>query len=359
MGIGEARDTAHHRRIRVLHLTVANELDICSLENLLMDHGALGERGLSATQITGGRPNLTNRLSGHGQVWVLRRPPGAGITPSARNVGREFRIMDALQNAAVPVPRTVLNCEDPSIIGASFTLVSFVVGEVLRTQADLQPLSDEEITAIHDELIRVLALLHSLPYETLGLGDFGRPEGLHARFDDGASQQWNLVATRELVDVDRLYKALVESPPPSQARASNVHGDFRVDDTILGVASGRMAALVDWEMTALGDPLTDQATLCAYQHPSFDHVVGDSAAATSTRWLGVDATAQHYATLTGTDLQWFDRYRALLVFKLAVIAEGIAARHGIGLGTGSAFETDQRAVHGLLASGLSIMAAQR
>ncbi len=332
------------------------QLDLAVLESYLRGCGVPIAGTLQASVIKGGRSNLTYRLDDGQHVWVLRRPPGAGVTPSAHNVGREFRVMSALQETALPVPRTVLECRDDSVIGAPFTVVGFSEGSVLRTRTELAAISDCLVGEIHWELIRVLALLHALPYDELGLSDFGRPDGFVNRQIELWRRQWDHVATRELNDVDRLYQALVRSPPP-QSRSSIVHGDFRVDNALIDVTTGQMTALVDWEMATIGDPLTDVAMMCAYQHPSFDHVVGEPAASTSERWPSPDAIAQHYADEVGVNLDGWGRYLALAHLKLAVIAEGIAARYRVGVGEGAGFATAHRAVPELLASGLRYMAA--
>jgi aminoglycoside phosphotransferase (APT) family kinase protein len=332
------------------------QLDLTVLEPYLRGCGVPIAGALQASAITGGRSNLTYRLDDGQHVWVLRRPPDAGVTPSAHDVGREFRVMSALQQTALPVPRTVLECRDESVIGAPFTVVDFSEGSVLRTRTDLAAISDDLVGKVHWELIRVLALLHSLPYDELGLSDFGRPEGFVNRQIELWRRQWDHVATREMADVDRLYQALVRSPPP-QSSFGIVHGDFRVDNALIDLTTGQMTALVDWEMATIGDPLTDVAMMCAYQHSSFDHVVGEAAAATSERWPSPDAFARHYADEVGINLDGWGRYLALAHLKLAVIAEGIAARYRAGVGEGTGFATAHRAVPELLASGLRYMAA--
>ncbi|MEI8260785.1 MAG: phosphotransferase family protein [Actinomycetes bacterium] len=331
-------------------------LDLTALEPYLRGCGVPIAGTLRATAITGGRSNLTYRLDDGEDAWVLRRPPEAGVTPSAHDVGREFRVMSALQQTALPVPRTVLECHDASVIGAPFTVVEFSEGSVLRTRTDLLAISDHLVGEVHWELIRVLALLHSLPYDELGLSGLGRPEGFVNRQIELWRQQWDRVATRELDDVDRLYQALVRSPPP-QSRFSIVHGDFRVDNALIDLTTGQMTALVDWEMATIGDPITDVAMMCAYQHPSFDHVVGEPAASTSERWPSPDAIARHYADEMGVNLDGWGRYLGLAHFKLAVIAEGIAARYRAGIGEGAGFDSAHRAVPELIASGLRFMAA--
>ena len=335
-------------------MTTECELNIAALTKFLVDHGVAIDSQIQAIKIAGGRSNLTYRISDERQAWILRRPPEAGLTPTAHDVYREYKILDALQDSVLPVPRTVLSCEDPSIIGVPFTLMSFVTGEILRTQDDLRMLSDTALESIHNELIRVLALIHSLEYEELGLRDFGQPNGFVGRQISRWRRQWDHVATREVHDIDRLHKALAESPPP-EGRSSIVHGDFRIDNTLLDTTSTEVRAVLDWEMATLGDPLTDLAWMCACQHPSFDFIVGEPAASTSARWPNTDATAQRYLELTGADLTHFDHYRALAFFKLAVIAEGITARYRVGAGNGPGFATAHQAVAGLVATGLSIM----
>ena len=333
------------------------DLDLDALREYLTAERVPVQGPLRASQIAGGRSNITYRISDDRRAWVLRRPPHSGLTPSAHDVSREFRIMHALQASPVPVPESVLDCHDPGVIGVPFTLAGFVAGAVLRTQADLEPVADEAITALHSELLRVLVTLHSLPYESLGLADFGRPDGYVNRQIARWRQQWDHVATRELPDVDRLHQSLVRDPPV-QRRSTIVHGDFRVDNTVLDLPAARVAALLDWEMSTLGDPLTDVAMMCAYQHPSFDHVVGEPAASTSKRWPSIDETAQQYADLAGVDLTGFERYLALAYFKLAVIAEGIASRYRSGVGSGPGFDTADQAVPGLIDAGLSIVSGR-
>jgi aminoglycoside phosphotransferase (APT) family kinase protein len=354
----QAGHQAHRDRSGIRRMTSLDDLDLSALQTFFVESGIAVNGALHAAKINGGRSNLTYRINDARQTWVLRRPPGAGLTPSAHDVGREFRVMAALQTSAIPVPTTLINCIDLSVIGAPFTLVSFVPGAALRTQADLLPLEDERLAAVHAELIRVLAALHSTPFESVGLDRFGRPEGFVTRQIQRWRQQWDLVATRELEDVARLYKALDESPPRQQG-SSIVHGDFRVDNTLLDLERPRLRALVDWEMSTLGDPLTDLATMCAYQDPDFDYLVGEAAASTSSRWPVVEVTAETYARLTGADLSDFDRYLALALFKVAVIAEGIAARYRSGVGSGPGFDTAHQAVPGLIARGLSLMKARR
>ncbi|MCW2528379.1 MAG: acyl-CoA dehydrogenase [Pseudonocardiales bacterium] len=338
---------------------IAGIVDLPALREYLVGQevGVVGE--LRAAMITGGRSNLTYKIQDDTHSWVLRRPPTGGLTPSAHDVGREYRIIDALQPTAVPVAKTIANCTDTGVIGAPFTIVEFVPGRVLRTQADLVGICDAELSTIQAGLIQVLVELHSVPYEDYGLATFGRPDGYVERQIRLWRRQWDHVATRELADIDRLHQSLEAAiPPPGDVTI--VHGDFRVDNTLLDPQQpDRVLALVDWEMSTLGDPLTDVATMCAYQSPDFDHVVGEPAASTSPRWPDAASIAEDYAALTQTDLSNFDFYLGLAYFKLAVIAEGITARHLVGVGDGPGFGTASEAVPGLVADGLSAVGRVR
>jgi aminoglycoside phosphotransferase (APT) family kinase protein len=334
-------------------------VDLPALRGYLVEQGVAVVGDLRATMITGGRSNLTYKIQDDVSSWVLRRPPTGGLTPSAHDVGREYRIIDALQTTAVPVATTIANCTDATVIGAPFTIVEYVSGRVLRTQADLLEISDAELGTIQSGLVRVLVELHSVPYEEHGLASFGRPDGYVERQIGLWRRQWDHVATRELPDIDRLHRSLEAAMPPL-GRVTVVHGDFRVDNTLLDPEQPeRVVALVDWEMSTLGDPLTDVATMCAYQSPDFDHVVGEPAASTSPRWPGAASIAENYSSLTQADLSNFDFYLGLAYFKLAVIAEGITSRHLVGVGDGPGFATASEAVPGLVAAGLSAIGGSR
>ncbi len=329
-------------------------LDLVVLERYLLDNGIEVSGTLQARAITGGRSNLTYRVFDDHRQWVLRRPPLTGLTPSAHDVGREYRIVNALQATDVPVPQTVLSCADPAVLGAPFTLVGFVSGRTLRTQSELAALTDLELLAVQDELLTVLSRLHAVPFEELGLADFGRPAGFLQRQLSRWRAQWDRVREHELPDVDRLHGALA-ARVPAAGRTGIVHGDFRIDNTLLD-QDDKVLALIDWEMATLGDPVTDVAMMCAYQHPGFDHVVGEPAASTSPRWPGIEAIAQGYSVRSGHELGDFDWYLGLAYLKLAVIAEGISSRYRAGAGDEPGYATSSQAVPGLLAAGLATLA---
>lgn len=328
-------------------------IDLGVVATVLREQGVQLRGPLRAELVAGGRSNLTYRVEDGTEAWVVRRPPLAGLTPSAHDVGREFAVVDALQGSAVPVARTLASV-GPEATGAPFTVVSFVEGRVLRTQADLADLTDEQLARTHTELVRVLAALHEVDPAAVGLGDFGRPEGYLARQLRRWRQQWDHVRGRDLPDLDLLH-ARLEERLPAEGAATIVHGDYRVDNTLLTPRADRVLAVVDWEMSTLGDPLADVATMCAYQHPDFDHLAGEPAACTSPRWPRAERIAEDYARASGRDLGDFDFYRALAFLKLAVVAEGIDARFRAGVGQGPGFATSGLAVPALVAAGLDVL----
>ncbi|NBM14722.1 phosphotransferase family protein [Streptomyces sp. GC420] len=281
---------------------------------------------LTAVLVQGGRSNLTYRVSDGRYDWIVRRPPLGGLTPSAHDVMREYRVMRALWNSGVAVPQTVAVCQDDRVIGAPFTVVSYVEGRVLRHRSDTEGMTPHQLCRCADALVAELARLHAVPPESVGLGDLGRPRGYVLRQLRRWRSQWDLVATRPLPDLDRLHQALEESAPPESDEASLVHGDFRIDNTILDRHDvGRVRAVVDWELSTLGDPLADLGMFLAYRSPVVDALLGDPAA-TDPKFPAPLELAEQYALLSGRDLTHLSFHLALAHFKIAVIAQGVAVR---------------------------------
>jgi aminoglycoside phosphotransferase (APT) family kinase protein len=321
-------------------------LDLAALAKFL-ETGAL-----SGILLQGGRSNLTYRVTDGVSTWVVRRPPLGGLTPSAHDMGREFRVVRALRDTDVPVARTVALCEDVSVIGTPFSVVEYVPGQVIRTHSDLHALPAGAIRGCGLALIDVLARLHAVPYQAVGLTDFGRPDGYLTRQVRRWQDQWTRVSTRPLPDLDALHARLAAAIPPESGSAI-VHGDFRIDNAILDPERpAEIRALVDWEMATLGDPLADLGLHLVYRDPAFDPVLGGAAACTSERLPSVRELAEHYARRSGRGLGPLGFYLGLGYFKIAVIAEGIHARHLRGLTVGAGFETVGRAVPLLAAAGL-------
>ncbi len=327
-------------------------MNIAALQRFLLDSGIELHGELRVELISGGRSNLTYRAWDDRSSWVVRRPPTSGLTPSAHDMAREYTVTSALQGTAVPVARTVAFDADGSALGAPMTVVEFVEGTVVRDQADLAEMSDDQVAVSADALVRVLADLHAVDYRAVGLGDFGRPDGFVARQVKLWAGQWDRVKTRELPDVAVLHAALADAIPTASA-SSIVHGDFRIDNTILDSRDpGQVRAVVDWEMSTLGDPLTDVALMCVYRDPVFDLVLGSQAAWTSDRLPSAGALAQSYAVASGRDLGDWSFYLALANFKLGVIGEGITHRALQGSDSGAGAVRAAEATPEFMAAGL-------
>ncbi len=332
-------------------------MDVPALAAFLAENGISLQGDLRVELISGGRSNLTFKAYDEKSAWVVRRPPTSGLTPSAHDMAREWAVTSALQSTEVPVARTVAFDAEGTVLGAPITVVEFDPGRVIRTREDLETLSDDQITANTSELIRVLAALHGVDYDAVGLGTFGKPEGFVGRQVRTWSRQWEQVKTRELPDVETLRDKLAARVPERSA-SSIVHGDYRVDNVILDAADpGSIAAVVDWEMSTLGDPLTDVALMCVYRQPIFDDVLGVSAAWTSDRYPSADEMAEQYARVSGTELTDWAFYLALANFKLGVIGEGITYRALAGSDTGSGATEAAEATHEFMAAGLRALAS--
>lgn len=303
---------------------------------------------LTSELISGGRSNLTYAVTDGTHRWIVRRPPLSGLTPSAHDVAREWRVAQALQYSAVPVPAAVALCEDPSVIGAPFAVSAFISGMVVRTRAHLHTYTDRELESCVTELVRVLADLHSLDVDEVGLGGLGRPDGFLERQVRLWWRQWNEVKSRDLPDATTLHSHLVSALPASSAQIGVVHGDFRIDNTLVDSADiSKVLAVVDWELATVGDVLTDVALMCVYRQPELDPILGLDAAWASDRLPDADAIAEAYARRRGVDLDHWPFYLALANFKLAVIAQGISYR-AADLTAAQA----EHAVPALLAAGL-------
>ncbi|BBZ24847.1 phosphotransferase family protein [Mycolicibacter hiberniae] len=313
----------------------ADALNPVALRQYLIDNGVPVQGELTVELIAGGRSNLTFKVSDESSAWVVRRPPLGGLTPSAHDVGREFVVTEKLYGTGVPIARPVALDAEGTVCGAPLTVTEFVTGRVYRHKDDLSTLTDAELAANAAALVRVLVDLHAVDYRAVGLESFGRPDGFLERQVRLWARQWELVKTPHndsalSNDVAKLAAAL-SAAIPQATQPSVVHGDFRIDNTICDPERADVIrAVVDWELSTLGDPLTDIALMCVYRSPAFDGVFGHPAAWTSTRLPSSDALAQEYARRSGRDLSDWNFYLALANFKIGVIAEGIThrAQHG-------------------------------
>jgi aminoglycoside phosphotransferase (APT) family kinase protein len=299
---------------------------------------------LRAELIAGGRSNLTYVIGDGEREWVLRRPPLAHVLPTAHDMAREHRVITALAGTGIPVPGTVLLCDDPAVLGVTFYVMERVAGHVVRDELpDAWPRTPETCRAMSTALIATLAGLHAVDPEAVGLADFGRPAGFLERQVRRWWKQWELSRTRELPEMDEL-RARLEAGLPDSGPPAIVHGDYRLDNVILAPDEpGRVAAILDWEMCTLGDPLADLGLLLVYwadpdETPEERELLCLSALTAEPGFHLPDEVVEAYGGASGRDLGALEWYVALGHYKLAIIAEGIYARFLMGATVGEGFE---------------------
>jgi aminoglycoside phosphotransferase (APT) family kinase protein len=313
--------------------------------------------------ISGGKSNLTYRVASDAGEVVLRRPPLGHILPTAHDMVREHRVLAALESTAVPVPRVLYLGGADGPLGAPFYVMERAIGHVCRN--GLPPGygdTPSQRAAIGTALVDALADLHAVEPAAVGLAEFGRPAGFMERQLRRWSQQWEASKRQDHPQLDELRDALVATRP-EQRFAAIVHGDYRLDNTVLHPTQpGRIVAVLDWEMSTLGDPLADLGALLAYWSEAGDDGVRAAARIVPpvTAGEGFSTRAQvvaRYAERTGFDVSDVDWYQAFAFFKLAVVCQGIAARAAGGAMLGSGFDEAQRLVAPLVVAGRELVAA--
>lgn len=274
----------------------------------------------------GGQSNPTYRMTVDGQAYVLRRRPFGHLLPSAHALEREHRLISALSPTALPVPTPVALCRDESVIGAEFYVMEMVEGRTFW-DATLPDLSPAERRQGYEVMVDTLAALHSLDYETLGLGDFGRPGNYFERQVGRWTKQYRAAQTEDLPEVEALIEFLPRTIP-EQTRTAILHGDYRIDNLIYASDTLRIRAVLDWELATLGDPLADFAYLAMnwiLPMNGRSGLNGTDFAATGIPTL--DEITHRYCAQTGRDdlpdLHW---YFAFNLFRLVGIIQGIKQR---------------------------------
>jgi aminoglycoside phosphotransferase (APT) family kinase protein len=285
---------------------------------------------LSFERISGGRSNLTFGVRDtDGRAWALRRPPLGKRLGSAHDMGREHRVIAALQETPVPVPPVVGLCEDEAVNGAPFYVMGFVEGPILRSEEDAKAFDEAERRAIGERVVDTLVAIHGVDPDAVGLAELGRKEAYVERQLRRWHGQWEKSKTRELPAVDGVHERL-SARIPEQGPATIVHGDYRLDNMILS-PSGEIAAVVDWELCTLGDPLADVGMLLVYWSEEGDDFMPLFAPATIAPGFPTrDEVRARYAECSGRDLGQIDFFLALGFWKLAIILEGVYARYASG-----------------------------
>ena len=319
-----------------------------------LDLGALqtylgSDQPLTATIFAGGRSNLTYAVTDGTNRWVLRRPPLGHVLPTAHDMSREHKVLDALFNAGYPVPEPVLLCTDPAVIGAPFYLMENVDGRIYRDVADLEALGPDAMRALTLTLVDNLADLHALDPAAIGLGDFGRPEGFNERQVRRWKKQLDASRSREVSGIEELHARLAVDVPAGAGAV--VHGDYRLDNVLIG-PSLEVRAVLDWEMSTLGDPLSDLALMLVYAGRPL--LVKDGRPQASIAVPGHPTLAEmteRYAAHSKRDVSDLHWYVGFACFKLAVILEGVHYRFVQGQTVGEGFDTVGRMVGPLVEQG--------
>jgi aminoglycoside phosphotransferase (APT) family kinase protein len=310
-----------------------------------MEERVPGARGpFTVELISGGRSNLTYAVTGPTGSWVLRRPPLGHVLPTAHDMAREYRVLAALADTNVPVPRPFALCEDPAVTGAPFYVMERRYGVVAH---DALPPgyapTPAERRRISEALIDTMAALHAVDWRAVGLEGFGRPEGFMARQVRRWAEQWERSKTRELPAIERVRDWLAARVPPSPP-PTIVHGDMRLGNIMLAADDpGRVVAVLDWEMSTIGDPFADLGWLLACwaepdDPPAWIEGLSPNLPMLAPGFLTRQAMVERYVQRSGRDAAYLDWYLVFGLYKLAVIVEGIHARYLKGQTVGEGFE---------------------
>jgi len=286
---------------------------------------------LGFERIAGGHSNLTYRVEDTaGGRWALRRPPLGKRLGSAHDMAREHKVVSALGPTEVPVAPVIGLCQDETVNGAPFYVMEFVEGPILRGLAEAETFPAEaDRRAIGERVADTLAAIHAIDPDAAGLGDLGRKEDYVARQLHRWQGQWEKSKTRELPAIDSVHDRLA-ARIPKQGPATIVHGDYRLDNMIL-TPSGEVAAVVDWELCTLGDPLADVGLLMAYWPDRGEETIAlGQPANLAPGFPTKEELASRYAERSGRDLSELDFFVALGYWKLAIILEGVYARYAAG-----------------------------
>src|SRR5438874_4455081 len=312
---------------------------------------------LHIERVRGGHSNETFFIRRGSQEWVLRRPPRGPLLPTAHDVLREYRVLKALNNTNVPVPRVILACDDAHIIGAPFYLMERLHGLVIHTELPSFARDAAGRVALSRSLIDALAALHTVDWQAVGLGDFGKPAGYLERQVRRWTGQLEKSRQRPLPDLDAVTAWLTAHMPVS-GPATIVHGDFRIDNAMYASDRPEVIAIRDWEMATIGDPLADVGYLLSFWREPDDPEPGF----TSDSWRVMEQPgfpsrkeiAAYYAERTGRSIGDMAFYVALAIWKLAILLEGSYQRHRSGTTDDPFFEQLEYGVPALVRQALDV-----
>ena len=285
-----------------------------------------GDAEIEFAQFPGGKANLTYLVRAGDTEMVLRRPPLGPVAPKAHDMAREHRVLSVLHEVYPKAPRAFLICEDPAVMDKPFFVMERRVGHVIR---GVWP---RELTAVGvgprlvgENLVDALAELHGVDPVAIGLGDLGRPEGFVERQVSGWTQRWHHARHEDLPAMDEVATRLASTIPAPQSVAL-LHNDFKLDNTMID-DDGRIVAVLDWDMATIGDPLVDLGTMLAYWGAPGPAAAVAADSVMVGEAIPIAEVAAQYAAATGFDVSGADWYRALGLFRVAVIVQQIYIRY--------------------------------
>ncbi len=305
---------------------MTTDLDFSAVSEWIGELGIGAVSPLAFDRVGNGQSNLTFSVSdAGGSRWVLRRPPLGHLLASAHDVEREYRILSALQNTGVPVPKTIALCTDEKVSDVPLVLMSYVDGVVIDSVGTAEQMTEELRRSVGRSMTGALADIHRVDLESVGLLDLASHKPYAQRQLKRWTTQWQQSQSREVPAIDSLTERLAANIP-EQRELALVHGDFHLNNVITSPADGSIVAVVDWELCTLGDPLADLGGLLAYWPEAGDAVAGPFMASTLPGFpTRADLTAE-YAASTGRDVTAVGFWQVLALWKLSIIAEGVMRR---------------------------------
>jgi aminoglycoside phosphotransferase (APT) family kinase protein len=332
-------------------------LDLSKLSDWMKKNVCDFSGPLSAEKFAGGQSNPTFKLSAGDRKFVLRRKPPGQLLASAHAVDREFRVIAALQDTDVPVPGAVALCKEDEIIGSMFYLMEYLEGRVFWDPV-LPELNNDERSAVYDDMNRVLAAMHSINVADVGLGDYGRPGNYFERQVGRWTKQYRASETQTVPAMEELMAWLPENMPAEDDRVALVHGDYRLDNVMFHPTEPKIIAVLDWELSTLGNPIADLAyQVMAWQLPRDAGITG--LAGIDRKPLAIpedNSYVTSYCERTGRDeIKHWNFYLAFCFFRLAAIVQGVKKRALDGTASSAEAESRGNLVQPLAELGMSYM----
>jgi aminoglycoside phosphotransferase (APT) family kinase protein len=325
-------------------------VDLNGLKRFLEERKLGDTAALRSENISFGHSNEVHLVHFDGHSWALRRPPRGPLLPTAHDVMREYRVLKALQATAVPVPRMYAACDDPSYIGAPFYLMEYMGGDVVRADNKHFAQTPAQRRQVSEQMVDVLVAMQEVDWRAAGLEGFGRPDGyLERQLKRWTDQLERTIPHTRPLPVMENVKQWLRARIPASPAPTIVHGDYKLDNVMFDPQSARAIAVLDWEMSTIGDPLADFGWMLTYWPDPTDRATGGVIASMEAAegWLTRNEMIDRYERRTGRAMRDFPFYQAFALFKLAIIMEGSYARFVLGQADDPVFAASKQRVPAL------------